>query len=97
MVIADVAFMLTSRNVYACDVEDTVARMEAIVGIPYHHLDRKADTLRALRLWAERPSTGFVDALLVAMAESSDAPLASLDKEFRRFDWIERHQWPSEL
>jgi len=95
-VIAEVAFMLTSRNVYGYGVGDTVERMEAIVSIPNLHFDRKADTLRALRLWAERPSMGYVDALLVAMAESSGAPLATFDKELRRFDWIERHQWRSE-
>jgi predicted nucleic acid-binding protein len=78
-VIAEVAFMLTSRNVYAHDVGETVDKLEAIVTIPNLAFDRKDDTLRALRFWAERPSMGFVDALLVAMAESVDAPLATFD------------------
>ena len=95
-VIAEVAFMLTSRNVYAYGVEDTVARLEALISIPNVHFDRKADTLRALQLWAERPAMGFVDALLVAMAESADASLATFDKGFRRFGWIKRHEWQSE-
>lgn len=95
-VIAEVAFMLTSRNEYAHDVRETIELLETIINTPNLHFDRKADSLRALRLWADRPSMGFVDALLVAMAESADAPLATFYKGFHRFSWIERHQWRSE-
>ncbi len=95
-VIAEVAFMLTSRNVYGYDVEDCVERLETVLNTPSLHLDRKSDALHALRLWVERPSMGFVDALIVAMAESMDAPLASFDTGFRRFTWIERHPWRTE-
>ncbi|MBA3275444.1 MAG: type II toxin-antitoxin system VapC family toxin [Chloroflexia bacterium] len=95
-VIAEVAFLLTSRNVYGYDVKESVERLETVLNIPSLHLDRKADTLRALRLWAERPSMGFVDALVVAMAESMEASLASFDTELRRFTWIARHRWRSE-
>ena len=95
-VIAEVAFLLTSRNVYGYDVKDCVERLETVLNTPSLHLDRKSDVLRALRLWAERPSMGFVDDLIVAMAESMDAPLASFDTGFRRFTWIERHPWRTE-
>ncbi len=95
-VVAEVAFLLTSRNVYNDDVKETVKRLEIVLNIQNLHLDRKADILRALRLWAERPSMGFVDALVVAMAESLDASLASFDTGLRRYTQIERHPWRSE-
>lgn len=94
-VIAEVAFLLTSRNMYSYDVKESVQRLGTVLNIQSLHLDRKADVLRALQLWAERPSMGFVDALVVAMAESMDASLASFDTGLRRFTQIERHPWRS--
>src|SRR5690606_20404964 len=95
-VVAEVAFLLTSRNVYAMNVDDAVARLEPVLGIPNLVIDRKADVLRALHVWSERPAMGFVDALLVAMAESLDAPVATFDHGFTRFGTIGRHVWRAE-
>lgn len=92
-VIAEVAFLLTSRNVYAMDVSEASTRMETLISIPNVQFDQKTEALVALTIWERRPSMGFVDALMVAMAESASAPLATFDRGFERFPSIERHPW----
>jgi predicted nucleic acid-binding protein len=92
-VVAEVAFMLTSKAVYAVDVHDATEFLESLLLIPNLHVEAKLESIQALRLWAKHPSLGFVDALLAIVVEESGHSLASFDSDFNRLPTLVRHEW----
>ena len=93
-VIAEVAFLLTSKAVYAVDVGEATGLLESLLLIPNLHVDTKMESIQALRLWANHPKLGFVDALLAVVAEESGYTLASFDSDFDRLPTLVRYEWP---
>ncbi len=58
--------------------------LQPFLNIETFHIELKPQVLHALALWRDRPGNGFVDALLVAIAESPDMQLATFDKRLLR-------------
>jgi len=90
-ILAEVAFVLTSKQHYSLTAEAAAAYLASAVrmtGLKFAP-GKKRLYLRALQLWSERPRLGFVDALTVAIVENSDHVLATFDRDFDPFDDIE--------
>lgn len=90
-ILAEVAFILTSKRHYGVAVVDAAGYLADAVQYPGLRFapGRKEQYLRALELWAERPALGFVDALTAAMVEHSDHMLATFDSDFEGLAGIE--------
>ncbi len=96
-ILAEVAFILTSKRQYGLPPAEVAARLGSIIELPGMLLPRgrKRLYLRALDLWAERPALGFGDALTVATIEETGLRLATFDTHFNGFPSINRYV-PSE-
>jgi predicted nucleic acid-binding protein len=92
-IIAEVAFVLTSRAHYALSVEDACARMKPLVGIRTLRFHGKRHVVRALTLWPHHPRLDFPDVLLAVYADLNNLTLASFDRGFDRFDNLDRYPW----
>ncbi len=68
-ILAEVAFVLTSKHHYGLSAEIAAAYLAATVRMTGLKLapGRKRLYLRALEIWGERPRLGFVDSLTVAI------------------------------
>lgn len=90
-ILAEVAFVLTSKRQYGIEVEIAAASLATAVRLPGLRFapGKRRQYLRALQLWTERPRLGFVDALTAAMVENSDHLLATFDSDFERLADIE--------
>ena len=95
-VLAEVAFVLASKRHYALPPVEVADRLRPILALPNLVLPRgrKRRYLRALQLWSERPTLGFVDALTAAVVERSDLRLATFDPDFDGLPGIRRWQPP---
>lgn len=93
-VIAEVAFVLTSKAHYALDAADAAARLAALLRVRGLKLREKRVILQALELWGTSPKLGFVDALTASYAQRSDIELASFDADFDQIPGIRRWQPP---
>lgn len=92
-ILAEVAFVLTSKRQYGVEVEfaaESLATAVRLSGLRFAPGKRR-QYLRALAIWSERPALGFVDALTAAMVEHSDHELATFDSHFEGMAGIE--QW----
>jgi predicted nucleic acid-binding protein len=90
-ILAEVAFLLTSKRHYNITVEDAVAYLMGAVRMPGLKFapGMKQRYVRALEIWGQRPRLGFVDALTVAIVEGRSHALVSFDRDFDPFDDIE--------
>jgi predicted nucleic acid-binding protein len=83
-VVAEVAFILTSRKHYDLTVSDAADYLAPIFRLPGLRLPRgrKRLYLRTLTIWAEHPKLGFVDALTAAIVEQTAMQLVTFDSDF---------------
>jgi len=91
-VIAEVAFILTSKAHYNLAVPDATGRLATLLRLRGVKLRDKRIVLRALDLWTTLPKLGFVDALAAAYAQLTDVELASFDTDFDKLPSITRWQ-----
>ena len=92
--LAEVAFILASKRQYNLPAADIAAYISPIIRLPGLRLPRgrKRIYLRALEIWSERTSLGFVDALTAATVEHSELRLATFDGDFDGLPNIRRWQ-----
>lgn len=83
-VLAEVAFILASKRQYHIRPEIVADYLAPVIRMRGLKLPRgrKRLYLRALEIWAARPSLGFVDALTVATVEETEIDLATFDRHF---------------
>lgn len=83
-VLAEVAFVLASKRQYHLPADVIAAYLAPIIRMRGLKLPRgrKRLYLRALEIWAMRPSLGFGDALTVATIEETGFDLATFDRHF---------------
>jgi predicted nucleic acid-binding protein len=91
-VIAEVAFILTSKTHYQLPVGDAAARIATLLRLRGMKLRDKRVVLRALDLWAAYPRLGFVDALTASYAQQPGVVLATFDSDFDQIPEITRWQ-----
>jgi len=93
-ILAEVAFVLASPRQYNLPAADVAAYLAALIRLPGLKLPRgqKRRYLRALDIWAATPKLGFVDALTVALVESTTIELATFDTDFDAIPRIIRRQ-----
>ncbi|MDQ3612797.1 MAG: type II toxin-antitoxin system VapC family toxin [Chloroflexota bacterium] len=91
-VIAEVAFILTAKSHYHLAVDDAAERLAALLRLQGVRLRPKHVILRALDLWAERPTLEFVDALTASYAQQAGIELATFDTDFDELPGITRWQ-----
>jgi predicted nucleic acid-binding protein len=89
-VIAEVAFILTSRTHYQLAAADAAERLSAMLHLRGVRLRDKRIVLRALDLWMDSPKLGFVDALTAAHAQQTGIELATFDSDFDHLPGISR-------
>jgi predicted nucleic acid-binding protein len=89
-VIAEVVYVLSSKNLYNVTRRDIRALLYPLLTLPGLRLTHRKTYLRALDLYAAHP-LDFEDALLVAhMERQNAADLYSYDREFDRIASITR-------
>jgi predicted nucleic acid-binding protein len=89
-VIAEVAFILTSKAHYQLAVGDAAGRMTTLLRVRGFKLRDKRIILRALDLWTAQPRVGFVDALTASYALQTGMELATFDTDFDQIPNITR-------
>jgi len=83
-VLAEVVFILHSRNHVAMDREEVAGSLRALLRHPGFRIDGKAAALAALERWAVTPSLSFVDALVIDRARDARVPIATFDAALAR-------------
>lgn len=91
-IIAEVAFILTSKAHYHLPVDDASSRIATLVRLQGLRLRDKKIILEALDVWRKHPSLGFVDALAAAHAMQPGRTLVSFDTDFDRIPGVARWQ-----
>lgn len=91
-VIAEVAHVLSSPDVYRLSVTDVARTLRPVIALPGMRLASKHLYMRALDIWDTKPGLGFVDALTAAYAEQPEVELATFDKDFEGLASITRYQ-----
>jgi predicted nucleic acid-binding protein len=91
-VVAEVAFILTSKAHYQLSAADAAGRIATLLRLRGVKLRDKRIVQEALDLWTEHPSLGFVDALVASYALRFGAELATFDRHFDRLSEIPRWQ-----
>lgn len=81
-VIAEVAFILTSRAHYGLAPADAADRLMAMLRLRGVKLRDKRVVLRSLDIWSDNPGLGFVDALTAAHGQQPGTELATFDSDF---------------
>ncbi len=89
-VIAEVAFILTSKAHYNHTVADAAGRLATLLRLRGVKLSDKRVLLRAFDLWTARPKLGFVDALTASYAQQAGIELATFDTDFDDLPGIAR-------
>lgn len=90
-VVAEVVFVLSSRNLYALAHSDIRARLKPLLSVHGLHLPERKLMLRALDLYALHPFLDFEDALSVAHMERSGlSEIMSYDRDFDRLSGVRR-------
>ena len=92
-VVSEAAFILTSRRLYALSPGEVADRLAPLLRLNNLYLEQKPETLRALEIWVDRPSRGFVDSLVIAQAERSGNTVASFDDAVNRATSLEPYAW----
>ncbi|MGH2531866.1 MAG: type II toxin-antitoxin system VapC family toxin [Thermomicrobiales bacterium] len=93
-IIAEVAFVLTSKAHYNHGVPDAAGRLSTVLNLRGMRLRGKRVIPRALDLWASHPKLGFMDALAASYARHTDVELATFDTDFDEIPDITRWQPP---
>lgn len=97
-ILDEVTYILSSPRQYNLPPAEIGALLTPILSLPGFRLPRgrKRLYLRALTIWSERPSLGFVDALTVAELGNglSTMPLATFDSDFDDYPEIARYVPP---
>jgi predicted nucleic acid-binding protein len=88
-VLAEVAFILTSKNHDNFPVPEAAEMLAAIARLRGFRHENKRTLLRALDIWTEFPRIGFVDALTAAYARAPGMLLATFDTDFDRIPGID--------
>jgi predicted nucleic acid-binding protein len=97
-VLVEAVQVLSSRNLYNRPRDEIERRLVAIINLHGVQLPNKRRYVRALGLYVAMPALDFVDALLVAYAESETAPaVVSFDEDFDRVPGITRFAPPRPL
>lgn len=94
-IIAEVAFVLTSKAHYALSVDDACARIKPFVAIRNMRFHGKRHALQALAHWPQHPRLDFPDVLLAVQTDQDGLTLASFDRGFDRFPALTRYAWSS--
>jgi predicted nucleic acid-binding protein len=94
-VVSEAAFILTSRRLSSLTPGEVADRLTPLLRINNLHLEQKPETLRALEIWVDRPSRGFVDSLVIAQAERPGNAVASFDDAVNRAKSLELYPWNS--
>jgi predicted nucleic acid-binding protein len=90
-VIAEIAFVLSSKNTYGLAAEEVRDRLKPLVALPGLRLPYKQTCLRALEIFATAPMIGFDDALIVAhMERQGITELLSYDRHFDCISNVQR-------
>lgn len=89
-IIAEVAFVLTSKAHYHLPANDAADRLAAVVQMRGIRLRDKHVVLHALDIWSAYPKLGFVDALAAAYAQQAGIELATFDTDFDALPGITR-------
>src|SRR5713101_4805108 len=91
VIIAEVAYVLSSPSLYHLSHEEIVARLTPILSLRSFQLRYKRTYLRALDLYATYPSLDFQDALAVAHMERQHiSEIVTYDRDFDRVPDITR-------
>lgn len=92
-VIAEVVYVLSSRNIYGLGREDIQTRLFPVLSLPGLKLPQKRTYLRALDLYVAYPRLDFEDVLAVAHMERQHiTTLLSYDRDFDRLSTISRQE-----
>ncbi len=90
VVVAELVYVLSSKQVYALGRKDIHARLYPLLSLPGLKLSHRKTYLRALDLYASYP-IDFEDAVIVAeMEQQKTQDLYSYDQGFDRIDCISR-------
>jgi predicted nucleic acid-binding protein len=90
-IIAEVAWVLSSRQTYNLSHEEVADRLSALLLLSGLRLERKKTYLRALILYAEHPHLDYADALSVALLEDLHlTEITSYDRDFDRVPGVAR-------
>jgi predicted nucleic acid-binding protein len=79
-VIAEVAFILTSKRHYALSRSEALSRLLPLLQMPGYKLFSKEQVILALERWRDSEHLSFVDALVVEQSLDEGAALASFDR-----------------
>jgi predicted nucleic acid-binding protein len=92
VIVAEVAYVLQSKRQYARTRLDIQQRLEPLVATSGLRIERKAEVIRALHIYAA-PNIDFEDALTIAYLEGEDDPVViSYDRDFDRVPNIRREE-----
>lgn len=94
-VIAEVAFLLTSKAHYGLAPDDAAGRISVMVRLHGVKLRDKRIMLGALDVLARNPRLGFIDALAVAHAHQPGIELATFDSDVDQLPGIRRWHPPN--
>jgi uncharacterized protein len=90
-VIAEIAFVLSSRSTYGLTAEAVRDRVKPLLELQGLRVPFKQTCLRALDIFASAPAIGFDDALIAAhMERQSITELYSYDHHFDRVSNVQR-------
>lgn len=95
-VVAEVAFVLTSKKQYALPPLEASSRIETLLRLRNLRMHDKQAVLDALDLWAKHPSIGYVDALAASYGQQPGVELATFDAHFNRIASVNRWIPPDE-
>ena len=89
-VIAEVAYVLSSRSIYRIPRTTVTIALQSILADPSIELDRKESVLAALDLW-QRSNVDFADCLAAEYVRRAElAGIYSYDRDFDRIPGIYR-------
>lgn len=91
VIIAEVAYVLSSPSLYHVSHEEIAARLSPILSLRSFHLRHKRTYLHALDLYAAHPRLDFEDALAVAhMERQRITEIVTYDKDFDGLSGVKR-------
>jgi predicted nucleic-acid-binding protein len=92
VIVAEVAYVLQSKRQYARTRLDIQQRLEPLVATSGLRIERKAEVIRALHIYAAS-NVDFEDALTIAYLEGeADPTVISYDRDFDRLAGIRREE-----
>jgi predicted nucleic acid-binding protein len=93
-VVSEAAYVLTSRSVYGLPRAEVSAILSDLIALDGLMLEGKQTVARALAIFGTH-NVDFGDAMIVASMEADGATeLYTYDRDFARFEWINRLEPP---